>query len=78
MAPDNPPLQVNVACCQIAPRVGDLDHNRALCAQAIHDAAQAGARVVVLPELAQSGYVFADKAEALSLSETQNGGTLSQ
>lgn len=78
MTSDEPPLKVNVACCQIAPRVGDLDYNRALCAQAICHVAQAGAHVVVLPELAQSGYVFADKAEALSLSETQNGSTLTQ
>jgi hypothetical protein len=78
MLSDNPQLQVNVACCQIAPRVGELNYNRAVCAQAICDAAQAGAQVVVLPELAQSGYVFADMAEALSLSEPQDGTTLTQ
>jgi len=75
-APENPPATVRVVCCQIAPRVGELVYNRQLCAQAIRDAARDGAQLVVLPELAQSGYVFADKAEALSLAEPLDGATL--
>ncbi|WP_044874478.1 nitrilase family protein [Pseudomonas sp. LFM046] len=67
---------VTVACCQIAPRVGDLAHNRHLGERAIREAALRGAQVVVLPELAQSGYVFHDLAEALALSETLEGPTL--
>jgi len=73
-----PPQPVRVACCQIAPQVGALRHNRELCTQAIFDAARAGAQVVVLPELAQSGYVFADPAEARSVAETPDGVTLQQ
>lgn len=67
---------VTVACCQLAPSIGDLAHNRRLAERAIREAALRGAQVVVLPELAQSGYVFHDLAEALSLSETADGPTL--
>jgi predicted amidohydrolase len=56
--------------------VGDVAHNRQLCAQAIREAARAGAQVVVLPELAQSGYVFTDRAEAASLAEAVEGPTV--
>ena len=67
-----------VACCQIAPRVGDLAYNRALCAQAIREAALNGAQLVVLPELAQSGYVFADQTEAMALAEAVDGPSVAE
>ncbi|MEE9099069.1 nitrilase family protein [Pseudomonas sp. QE6] len=67
---------VTVACCQLAPSVGDPAHNRRTSERAIRTAALRGAQVIVLPELAQSGYVFRDLAEALALSETQEGPTL--
>jgi predicted amidohydrolase len=62
-----------VACCQLAPKIGDLTHNRTLTERAIRRAAFQGAQVVVLPELVQSGYLFADRFEALSLAETTDG-----
>ncbi|MDO9328307.1 MAG: nitrilase family protein [Pseudomonas sp.] len=65
-----------VACCQVAPKIGDLAYNRTLTERAICSAALQGAQVVVLPELVQSGYLFADRDEALSLSETTDGPTL--
>jgi predicted amidohydrolase len=65
-----------VACCQVAPKIGDLAFNRTLTERAIRSAALQGAQVVVLPELVQSGYLFADRDEALSLSETTDGPTL--
>lgn len=65
-----------VACCQLAPKIGDLAYNRTLTERAIRQAALQGAHVVVLPELVQSGYVFADRSEALSLAETADGPTL--
>jgi predicted amidohydrolase len=49
---------VVVACCQLAPSIGELDANRARARDAIVDAADRGAQVVVLPELLNSGYVF--------------------
>ncbi|VVN03165.1 nitrilase family protein [Pseudomonas fluorescens] len=65
-----------VACCQLAPKIGDLAYNRTLTERAIRQAALQGAQVVVLPELVQSGYVFTDRSEALSLAETADGPTL--
>lgn len=65
-----------VACCQLAPKIGDLAYNRTLTERAIRQAAFQGAQVVVLPELVQSGYLFADRFEALSLAETVEGPTL--
>lgn len=69
---------VAVACCQLAPQVGQAEANRAAARVAIAAAADAGARIVVLPELATSGYVFADRAEAWSLAETREGPTVSE
>ena len=40
-----------VACQQLAPAIGDLEANRALCLAAIAEAVDAGAEVIVLPEL---------------------------
>ncbi|MFF3013792.1 nitrilase-related carbon-nitrogen hydrolase [Streptomyces sp. NPDC057939] len=65
-----------VACAQLTLRVGDRDGNRAAAREAIERAAAAGADVVVLPELTNSGYVFHDTAEAASLAEPLDGPTL--
>jgi predicted amidohydrolase len=53
-----------VVCQQLAPVLGDLEHNREMARQAIRDAAGAGADVVVLPELVSSGYMFDSREEA--------------
>jgi 5-aminopentanamidase len=55
---------VRIACCQIAPAIGDLAANAELIEAQIRDAVEAGADVIVLPELATSGYMFADADEA--------------
>src|SRR5689334_17823557 len=68
---------VVVACCQLAPRIGEADANRALAHDAIVDAAERGAQVVVLPELVNSGYVFEGPAEARALAEALDGPTVS-
>lgn len=68
--------KVTVACCQVAPRIGELDYNRALVERVVRQAAQRGAKVVVLPELVQSGYLFRDRAEAQALAETLDGPSL--
>lgn len=72
----NSAQNIVVACCQLAPKLGDLAYNRTLTERAIRSAALQGAQVVVLPELVQSGYVFADRDEALALAETTEGPTL--
>ena len=45
---------------------------------AIEQAARDGAQIVVLPELASSGYVFADRAELESLAETRDGPAITE
>jgi predicted amidohydrolase len=67
---------VRVAVCQLAPVIGDLDGNRERALAAIDAAADAGARVVVLPELSASGYVFRDAGEARALAEAPDGPTV--
>jgi predicted amidohydrolase len=68
---------VVVAVAQLALTVGELDANRQAARMAVAQSAAAGARLVVLPELSDSGYVFADAAEARSLaSPAASGGTL--
>jgi predicted amidohydrolase len=59
-----------VDCRQLAPLVGDLAANRALTTAAIREAVAHGAEIVLLPELATSGYVFADRGEAASVAVT--------
>jgi 5-aminopentanamidase len=56
-----------VAACQLSLAVGDPGGNLAAAAAAIEQAAAAGAGLVVLPELCDSGYVFESAAEARTL-----------
>jgi predicted amidohydrolase len=58
---------VVVAVAQLALAVGEPDANRRAAGEAVAQAAAAGARLVVLPELSDSGYVFADAGETRSL-----------
>jgi N-carbamoylputrescine amidase len=59
-----------VACIQMEPQVGHKDDNLARSLQRIAEAAAAGAELVVLPELCNTGYVFETRAEAFAASET--------
>ncbi len=65
-----------VACCQLAPSLGQLAANRDMAANAVTSAAADGAGVVVLPELVSSGYVFESKAEARASAEPPDGPTV--
>lgn len=67
---------VRIACRQLAPTVGDLEGNRALTRAAVREAVDAGARLVVLPELSTSGYVFESAAEARACAEPADGPSL--
>ncbi|CAG9184607.1 nitrilase family protein [Cupriavidus pampae] len=67
-----------VASIQMAPRVGCKDENLARSLAMIEQAAARGARLVVLPELANSGYVFASRAEAFALAEPVPDGPSTQ
>jgi predicted amidohydrolase len=67
---------VRVSCRQLAPEVGDLAGNRARARAAVRAAVDDGARLVVLPELSTSGYVFASAEEARALAQPAEGGAL--
>jgi predicted amidohydrolase len=69
---------VTVACAQLPLAIGDVDANRARARNAIELAAAAGAQVIVLPELCNSGYVFSGPDEARGLAETSTGPTVSE
>lgn len=55
------PDRIKVACLQTHPRVGDMAANVAASLSAIERAAALGARLIVLPELANSGYVLSSR-----------------
>jgi predicted amidohydrolase len=61
--------RMRVACLQMQPRIGQVQANVARSLGLIAQAARAGARLAVLPELCNTGYVFETREEALTLSE---------
>lgn len=56
--------------------IGDLEGNRRLTREAVREAVSAGAQIVLLPELATSGYVFESADEARACAEPADGATL--
>jgi len=56
-----------IACQQLAPVIGDLAANREIARDAIREAVDSGADVVVLPELITSGYMFESPQEAAGM-----------
>jgi len=60
---------LRVACLQMEPRIGDIGYNVKRTLEMIGDAASAGAKLVVLPELCNTGYVFETREEAFRLAE---------
>ena len=69
---------LKVACAQLQPEFGSVEKNVEMVCRAIREAAGTGAQLVVLPELATTGYMFTDREEAHSLSEEIPGGPSSQ
>jgi predicted amidohydrolase len=69
-------LLVRVACQQIAPTVGDLEGNRRRARDAVREAVGDRARLIVLPELCTSGYVFESAEEARACAEPADGPSL--
>src|SRR5881392_1417533 len=61
--------ELTIACIQMEPIVGAKQANVVKSLEWIGQAALNGARLIVLPELASSGYVFRDRAEAFELAE---------
>jgi 5-aminopentanamidase len=71
-------MPTRVACAQIPLSIGDTAGNRTTCSAAVVSAARDGAQIVVLPELASSGYVFADRGELSALAERRDGPAISE
>lgn len=69
---------VTIACAQFEPRVGELEENRDKSCGLIEEAVNDGSDFIVLPELANSGYVFNSRQEARSLSEELPDGETAQ
>ena len=66
--------KVRIACLQMEPKVGEKHRNLERSLEMIDQAGSAGASLVVLPELCNSGYVFETRAEAGDLAEEIPGG----
>ncbi|MEO6826902.1 MAG: nitrilase-related carbon-nitrogen hydrolase [Microbacteriaceae bacterium] len=73
---DSRPGPVVVACCQFTPSVEDPAGNRARLSTAVSRAADAGANIVVLPELASTGYCFRSRSEVAAVAERRDGPTI--
>jgi len=65
---------VRIGCCQIEPRVGLKEENVEKTLRFAGEAADGGAALILLPELANTGYVFNTRSEAYELSEEVPGG----
>ncbi|MEX2236152.1 MAG: nitrilase family protein [Dehalococcoidia bacterium] len=60
---------IKVAAIQTNPVVGDKDGNNARALELIHQAADQGVELMVLPELGNSGYIFNSRREVFELAE---------
>jgi predicted amidohydrolase len=69
---------VTVACVQLAPVMGDAARSAANIGAAVRRAAAGGATVVVLPELANTGYMFTGIDELTAAAEPLDGPYLTQ
>jgi predicted amidohydrolase len=74
MSQSSPERSLRLAVAQYEPHVGDVEGNREQAVRWARDAAAEGADLVVLPELASSGYTFASEAEAQAAAEDADGG----
>ena len=77
-APSTAGHLVTVASIQMEPRIGRKDENLARSVALVERAAAGGAALVVLPELANTGYVFESRAEAFALAEPVPAGPSTQ
>ena len=72
-------MGVRIGCAQLSPRVGDVERNGKGARTGIRNLAVGfECRIVVLPELMSSGYVFESVEEARACAEASDGPTVSQ
>jgi predicted amidohydrolase len=67
--------KTKIACAQIDCRIGDVRSNRAKVIDRIREAAERGAKLVILPECAITGYAFESLEEAAGFAEPLDGPT---
>src|SRR5690348_7918890 len=66
---------MRVAVAQVEPKLGEKEHNLAMCFARLEEAAAQEAELVVLPECAVPGYMFDSAEEALPYAEEIPGPT---
>jgi len=66
--------KIGIACLQMQPAMGEVEANVAHSITMIDRAAGLGAKLVVLPELCNSGYMFKSREEAFAAAEPISGG----
>jgi predicted amidohydrolase len=69
-------VAARIACCQLAPDVERPEDNPPRVRAAIAAAVDAGAQIVVVPELCNSGYVFESVGEARAAAAPSDGDLL--
>ncbi len=62
-----------VSAVQFSPKLLDVRENITTALRLVHEAASKGARVIVLPELAMSGFALASKREAFDVCQQRDG-----
>jgi predicted amidohydrolase len=67
------PTTYRIAGVQMEPRLGEVARNRTAILGRLREAAKAGARLVVFPECALTGYGFDSRAEAAGFAEPADG-----
>ena len=67
-----------ITCCQFSPRLGEVEANVDESLELFGEAVDAGARIVVFPELTSSGYAFADSAEVEAAAQSADGYAVSR
>ena len=60
-------MEYRIALAQVSPRLGDVDANLGIVADAVRRAATEGAALTVLPELALTGYLLQDLVPEVSI-----------
>ena len=60
-------MEYRIALAQVAPRLGEVDANFEIAADALRRAAAEGAQLTVLPELALTGYLLQDLVPEVSM-----------
>lgn len=73
--PPELPAQFKAAAVEFNPKFGEFAKNLPALQAAVEEAAKAGAKLIVLPEMATSGYIYKDQAQIKPFLDTIPGKT---